>query len=249
MTTPVFARFFGVLMLVISTFLSAQEVHRCQLSDGSITFSDSPCESDTGKSDTVDATPHQGHRAAPPLTAYSVTVRTRPESGSTDSGAPEPVSIEPQAMSRVEKAALQRERKRALATLRNRHLSRSEKQANMKKLRQADARLGISNSDIESLPPYDRRVYEAHNVHSTSAQAESGARHSSPDAFQENHEASQHTHELPPNLHDVQQGELFINTGANMYHGTQSGEPWIQEGTQLRNLRTNERRDSANPPP
>lgn len=243
MTASGLCRILGTLILVIPQFLLAQEVHRCKDSDGSITFSDAPCESDTGDVDTIDATPHQGHQAALPSRVDPV---ARPERSASREGTaviPDPQPTQSQSLSKREESSLHRERKLALATLRKRHLSRSEEQSSLEKLQDLDARLGITESDIRSLPPYDRRVYEAYSVHSSSTPKTSDTRSSDSDAFHENHIASQPAHEPSRDIQDVEEGEVFLDTGANTYFGTRSGDTWIREGAQLRNLRTNEQRN------
>lgn len=146
-----------------------QQVYRCESSDGSITFSDLPCRSDIGKRDTVDATPHQGHRPSPGPAEPAYTfeddrdraqgsrkARKRPASESERDG---------ESLSRNERLSLERRRKRLLSALKRRHLEPGERRALVRDLREVDQALGIGPDDVPDMPFHNRDVYEAHPVH------------------------------------------------------------------------------------
>jgi hypothetical protein len=141
----------------------AQQVYRCETSDGSIIFSDLPCRSDIGKRETVDATPHQGHRAAKRSgPAYTRRTGSDGESdrrpASRDSGGGD-------ALSRRERLSLERSRKRLLSGLKRRHIEASRRSELIRELRRVDEELGIGPGEVADMPFHNREIYEEYPIH------------------------------------------------------------------------------------
>lgn len=153
----------AILVLLAGTWSGAagQQVYRCKLADGSTVFSDLPCLSDTGQADTVDATPHQGHRPAPePGTpAYRM---SEVERGSGDSG--RPARSRGRTLSRDERLSLERKRQSLLSGLKRRHVTAGARKSMIRQLRAVDRRLGIDAGDVADMPYHNREVYEDHPV-------------------------------------------------------------------------------------
>lgn len=147
----------------------AQQVYRCQQADGSTIFSDLPCESDIGQRDTVDATPHQGHRRAGDTTdsdeARNGKLRAvaAAEPGRHRAG-PEQDDDAP-GLSRKRRLSLERERKALLSGLKRRHVPEVERREMLDALRRIDGELGIGPADVAGMPFHDRDVYEENAVY------------------------------------------------------------------------------------
>lgn len=141
--------------------VAAQKVYRCQLADGSTVFSDLPCLSEVGRADTVDATPHQGHRPAPePGTrAYQMPDSERGGRRVKRSG-----RDSHRTLSRDERLSLERKRKNLLSGLKRRNVDSGKKKSMIRQLRSVDRRLGIDAGDVADMPYHNREVYEAYPV-------------------------------------------------------------------------------------
>lgn len=152
---------------------SAQQVYRCELGDGSITFSDLPCESDIGREDTVDATPHQGHRppSDPGEPAYDMPRNPgggarRPAIDDNRRRAADAAGGGKQdELTRDQRLTLERERKDLLSELKRRHIAESERRAMIRDLREIDRKLGLGPDDVSDMPFHNRDVYEEHNIY------------------------------------------------------------------------------------
>ncbi|WP_376695565.1 DUF4124 domain-containing protein [Wenzhouxiangella sp. EGI_FJ10305] len=156
------------LMLLLATCLvadvDAQKVYRCQLADGSTTFSDLPCRSDIGEADRVDATPHQGHRASTTSGAPVYRLSASADDGQGSQRSRPGRSRDGQTLSRNERLSLERKRKELLSGLKRRHLDPKQRKAMIGELREVDGRLGIEPDDIVDMPFHNREVYEDHPV-------------------------------------------------------------------------------------
>lgn len=150
-----------LLAVSLPVAVQAQAVYRCELADGSITFSDLPCRSDVGRESLVDATPHQGHRSAARdgSSAYDASAPTDDDRGSHPSG-----SRSTDRLSRNERLALERERKELLSGLKRRHVDRDRRKAMIDELRRVDGQLGIGPEDVADMPFHNREVYEEYPV-------------------------------------------------------------------------------------
>lgn len=159
----------AVLIGFCSDTCQAQQVYRCENADGSVIFSDLPCRSDSGRADKVDATPHQGHRAAarPGTPAYTPadaaagggeSTKDRTRSGRQD-------ARPSRGLSRNERLSLERARKSTLSGLKRRHIGRERRRELIDELRRIDDRLGIEPEDVADMPFHDREVYEEHRVY------------------------------------------------------------------------------------
>lgn len=214
-----------------------QSVYKCIGSDGVTSFSDVPCESDIGEESIIDVTPYQGHRSGegsstrPYVTpgSNSDLLETVPRNGNKTSQREPRGSIQYKRISRSERMSLERQRKMALANLRKRHLPSGERRQYLAELADADRRLGITASDIQAMPVYDRRVYENY------AQGPSSATNPS-----RGYSGTEWDQRIDPIT-----GEVFIGTGPASYIGTRSGDQWINEGAHLRNTRTNETKQTV----
>ncbi|HSH27920.1 MAG TPA: hypothetical protein VK972_09190 [Wenzhouxiangella sp.] len=141
--------------------LPAQQVWRCESSDGSITFSDLPCRSDIGQQNQVDATPHQGHRASPGRPAWTAkkgAAGARPASGAGRMAAEAPLS-------RRQRLALEHERAQLLSGLKRRYVKGPDRRRMIRDLKRIDRRLGIEPADVADMPFHNREVYEEHRIH------------------------------------------------------------------------------------
>lgn len=141
----------------------AQQVYRCETSEGAIIFSDLPCRSDTGKRETVDATPHQGHRPAG-SGGLAYTQRT----GSDGESDRRPASRDfggGDGLSRRERLSLERSRKRLLSGLKRRHIEASRRSELIRELRRVDEELGIGPDDVADMPFHNREIYEEFPIH------------------------------------------------------------------------------------
>lgn len=143
--------------------LPAQQVWRCESSDGSITFSDLPCRSDIGQQNQVDATPHQGHRPSPApgrpaWTAKEGTAGARPASGAGRMAAEAPLS-------RRQRLALENERGQLLSGLKRRYIKGPDRRRMIRDLKRIDRRLGIEPADVAGMPFHNREVYEEHRIY------------------------------------------------------------------------------------
>jgi len=167
--------FTALLTAGLSTVIPAQQVYRCKLADGSITFSDLPCESDIGHQDRVDATPHQGHRSSS-APAQSVEKRSgaprdekRRRPGNQDrrggAGAEGRGESESDELTRRQRLRLERERKALLSGLKRRHIAEEEIRAMIRGLREIDRQLGLGPADVADMPFHDRDVYEEHGIY------------------------------------------------------------------------------------
>jgi hypothetical protein len=167
-------------LLVIGALLSAwliadvaaQPVYRCKQADGSIEFSDLPCESDIGESDVVDATHHQG--AAPPPSEASTPTRLPPQmrddqqpGGSAADGTTQPPgrSAFDSELSRSERQSLEVERNRLLSDLKRRHISAERRRELIRELRRTDHELGVQPGSVGDMPYHDRDVYDENRVY------------------------------------------------------------------------------------
>lgn len=157
----------ALLVLGPSAAAQAQKVYRCQLGDGSITFSDLPCESDIGEEGMVDATPHQGHRPPPDpgAPAYEMPEESREIGGGSRDRSGAVDGQESASLSRRERLSLERERKSLLSGLKRRHIGTKERRALIRELRSVDRKLGIEREDVFEMPFHDREVYEDHAIH------------------------------------------------------------------------------------
>lgn len=161
----------AVLVLAVGVSVAAfgQQVHRCELADGSTTYSDLPCESDIGVEDTVDATPHQGHRAAPEPPGDNVNRRNADspavERGGTARQAPAIDEPSGPTLSRRERLSLERERKQLLSGLKRRHVDAADRREMIRDLRKIDRKLGIGPADVADMPFHNRAVYIDHRVY------------------------------------------------------------------------------------
>ncbi|RFF30021.1 DUF4124 domain-containing protein [Wenzhouxiangella sediminis] len=152
-----------LLASTAGTETPAQQVYRCESSNGSIIFSDLPCRSDIGERETVDATPHQGHRAAD---SDGPAYTSRADSGgaaerrpaSRDSGGGD-------ALSRRERLSLERSRKRLLSGLKRRHIEASRRRELIRELRRVDEELGIGPGEVADMPFHNREIYEEYPIH------------------------------------------------------------------------------------
>lgn len=161
----------ALLLVGVSAGLHGQQVYRCKLADGSTTFSDLPCKSDVGRQDTVDATPHQGHRASPHPGAPAYTMPDdKPDAGAQqgrEDAAPTRQAGDRHgaSLSRRERMSLERERKSLLSELKRRHISAKERRAMISDLRKLDRKLGFGPEDVPDMPAHDRDVYDEHSVY------------------------------------------------------------------------------------
>lgn len=157
-----------VLSLALSGGVEAQQVYYCEQADGSVVFSDLPCESDIGREDQIDATPHQGHRPPPEQPAYQMpdtaqdSARTQKRTSRVH---PATTRQEAPPLSRKERLVLERERKALLSELKRRHISPKRRRAMIADLRKADSKLGLGPEDVADMPPHDRDVYQDHAVY------------------------------------------------------------------------------------
>ncbi|MDZ7789081.1 MAG: DUF4124 domain-containing protein [Xanthomonadales bacterium] len=160
----------AVLFTLVPASSGAQQVYRCTGPDGSLTFSDLPCRSDSGRQERVDATPHQGHRtpARPGAPAYP------PAEASTDAGGGRNADgsrngrrekRSSRGLSRNERLALENARKSTLSELKRRHIGRERRRELIDELRRIDSRLGVEPEDVADMPFHDREVYEDHRVY------------------------------------------------------------------------------------
>lgn len=157
-----------ILLGSLSAESAAQQVYRCELSDGSITFSDLPCRSDIGRHDMVDATPHQGHRPAA-TTRPEPARRTDPGTADRDRGGTVGSSAgragRERTLSRNERLSLEHSRKRLLSGLKRRHVDAGDRRELIRELRLVDEKLGIGPADVLDMPFHDREVYEENPVY------------------------------------------------------------------------------------
>lgn len=145
---------------------TSQQVYRCESSDGSITFSDLPCRSDIGKRETVDATPHQGHRPAPAPGERAYRMDDERDAGRmAPSHRRADVERQDERLPRRQRLTLERKRKRLLSGLKRRHVEPEVQRERIRALREVDRALGIGPADVPDMPFHDREVYEEHPVH------------------------------------------------------------------------------------
>lgn len=153
----------------LSALACGQQVHRCELADGSTVFSDLPCESDIGVEDTVDAMPHQGHRAPPgrPGRELGRPNADSPHAERPTARPPAPTLDEPSdpELSRRERLSLERERKQLLSGLKRRHVDAADRREMIRDLRKIDRKLGIGPADVADMPFHDREVYLERRVY------------------------------------------------------------------------------------
>lgn len=148
---------------------AAQQVYRCKQADGSIEFSDLPCESDIGQADVVDASHHQGD--APPPDPEASSSRLPPQFRDDDDASGPRAPALPDApspggdLSRGERLSLEQERKRVLSDLKRRHISAERRRELIDDLRRADSELGIGPGRIDEMPYHDQDVYEDNRVY------------------------------------------------------------------------------------
>ena len=165
-----FAIALTAVFMLLPLSSGAQQVYRCNDSDGSVTFSDLPCLSDSGRQERVDATPHQGHRrpsrtgvpAYPPDEASADAGGERNVDGSRDGRQEKRFS---RGLSRNERLSLENARKSTLSGLKRRHIGRERRRELIDELRRIDGRLGIEPGDVAGMPFHDREVYEDHRVY------------------------------------------------------------------------------------
>lgn len=152
----------------LSGAVFGQQVYRCELADGSTTYSDLPCESDIGREDTVDVTPHQGHRAAPEPSTREANRRVLESPGAGGGTPPQRAAKSEPASSplpRRQRLSLERERKQLLSGLKRRHVEAAERRAMIAELREIDRKLGIGPGDVADMPFHNREVYVDHAVY------------------------------------------------------------------------------------
>lgn len=153
----------GLLIAVHSAPLPAQEVYRCERVDGSVIFSDLPCAAGAGAQETVDATPHQGHRSS---SASGEPAYTMPEAArALPQGARSEPAGRDHDLSRSERLSLERRRKELLSGLKRRHIDSGERSAMVDGLREVDEKLGIDAEDVTDMPFHNREVYENNAVY------------------------------------------------------------------------------------
>jgi hypothetical protein len=153
----------GLLVAAPAATARAQEVYRCEGSDGSVTFSDLPCASAPGTQETVDATPHQGHRAS---SAGGEPAYTMPEAQGGDERREASQPTGPaETLPRSERLSLERRRDELLSGLKRRHLDPRERRAMTDELREVDEKLGIGAEDVADMPFHNREVYEDNAIH------------------------------------------------------------------------------------
>lgn len=218
----------------------AQHVYKCTDADGAITFSQLPCESDIGDETTVDATPHQGHRAGPPpgTPAYTMPAPAPEESNSNmyTSGARTGNSQDP--LDPGVRSSLENDRKSALSNLRKRHLSPAERSRYREQLQEADRQLGRTQADVASSPEYDRRVYNRINRASRNRPAQSASSHTTNSSFQ----PSSAQEERKRMIIDHANGETFNRLHGDRYINSSTGEAWEERRGYLHNLENDEKR-------
>ena len=152
-----------LLASTAGTEAPAQQVYRCETSDGSIIFSDLPCRSDIGKRETVDATPHQGHR--PAGSGGPAYTQREASDGESDRRSESPDSGGGDALSRRERLSLERSRNRMLSGLKRRHIEASRRSELIRELRRVDEELGIGPDDVADMPFHNREIYEEFPIH------------------------------------------------------------------------------------
>ncbi|WP_376692895.1 DUF4124 domain-containing protein [Wenzhouxiangella sp. EGI_FJ10409] len=161
-----------LVFALAASVAGAQQVYRCEGRDGSVTFSDLPCGSDTGSEEKVDASPHQGHRA--PEAGPAAAAVDPPERASTTAGGGRTsertrnagrAHSAAQELSRKERLSLERSRKSTLSALKRRHIDGERRRELIDELRRVDEKLGIGPGDVADMPFHDRSVYEDHRVY------------------------------------------------------------------------------------
>lgn len=150
-------------LCVLWQALPAQQVWRCQSSDGTIIFSRLPCQSDTGQPDRVDATPHQGHRASPSPGRPAWTAKEGSAGARAASGAARAAAEAP--LPRRQRLSLERERDQLLSGLKRRYVKGPDRREMIRELRRVDHKLGIEPADVADMPFHNREVYEEHRIY------------------------------------------------------------------------------------
>lgn len=150
---------FGLSASLLGSGLVAQQVYRCQQADGSTTYSDLPCRTESGAADRVDATPHQGHREP------GVSTTMRPARVKRQTGPALRADVDDAiGLPRHERLTLENRRAVLLSGLKRRHVDARERRALIKELREVDETLGIEPGDVADMPYHNREIYEDYRV-------------------------------------------------------------------------------------
>ncbi len=155
----------ALILCVLWHALPAQQVWRCESSDGTITFSHLPCRSDAGAPERVDATPHQGHRPSPSPGQPAWTVQNEAASGRSEAAPDAAAERGRKPLTRRQRLALEHERGQLLSGLKRRYIDDKDRRRMIRELRRIDRQLGIGPAEVADMPFHNREVYEEHRIH------------------------------------------------------------------------------------
>ena len=239
MTTPSSTAFAitVAVSLVLPVFLSlsamGQQAHRCVDDSGAIIFSDRPCETADSPSDSVDITPHQGHRTAPPrtLSAPSGPDATTHVVPISPRGQNQP-RTSPQRNSTLrthdpEVDSLLRERNRIISRMSGRHVRPSQRERLEKKL-----------SDVTS--QLEARGFNADEQHGASSQRDSrviGSNRQRVEAWNERRQNRPNDEITTVPVFNPETGRYLLPAGPNTID-TETGDVWLRSQTGFSNPRT-----------
>lgn len=240
-------RYWSVLVVCVSMIglVPAQNVYKCTDTDGSITYSQTPCESDTDSREVMDATPHQGH-ASPKYSSReeSLYQKERSKEFANARSVENDADLEPYShLSRAKVQQYKQKRKLALRNLKSRTLLSTQKARYIKMLLEADRLLGFDVGDLEAMTQSDRRVYSKHGIH-PGQELPRHSRTASQSARENNNnseerirgQTGQQKEDNSAFITDAKTGKVMHHTGGDQYIDPSSGEIYNKFGGNIHRL-------------